>query len=156
MHEARNWTFRKRLSKEPSIQRQKHCYSHLQVSVKLTSSVFKDTGLQKKRRRIAKKISLPTPPLLTYLVGNSYLPFTKPPPPTQRRTKIKVFNVDNNKNRAATLLPRVLMPVPLKKKWKISPKSSATIVTKKGSTLISVLNQKTSVNFSNFYTGDWD
>ena len=106
-----------------------------------------------------EKISPPTPPLLTRLVENSLLSFSRLLPPRRTRTTSKeVLGVERaNKDKivAMTLLQRVSPLPPSKRRRKISLKSSATTVIGRDITPLSVpRRQKTSVGLDNLYAGD--
>lgn len=123
------------------------------------SSISKNTK-QQERRRILEKISPPTLPLLTHLMGNSYLLFTRFFPPTKKKTKIttEVFSIDEDGDEAKTHLQRVLTLISKKKK-KISPKLSAFTIKRRVIMPTDILRkgkcQKTNDGFKNLYTGNY-
>ena len=108
-----------------------------------TQDVLKGTGLLKERIRIpVERISLPTPLLLTHLVGNNHFPLGRLPPPTQRRTKttneVPGAAEDRDKVVTPTTPPRVSISFPQRKKG-TCPKLSAIIAIGKNITPTSVL-----------------
>ena len=123
MLKARNWTPEKRLLKKLSIQRQKRCYSQPQLPVRLTSSISKSIGLQKKRRRTLERLNPLILSLLIYLVGNSS---NRARLAKKTRTTNKFLGAAKKKDRvpAMTLLLWVSISF-LRKKRRTLPKSSA-------------------------------
>ena len=104
MSETGTWNPGKRPWRKPSMQRQRRCSNHCLIYVTETHSVLKGTGLLKRRRKTqVERISLPTPPLLTHLVGNSYYSLSRLSPSTQRRTKTtaETFGVEWDKTKTS-------------------------------------------------------
>ena len=144
------------------MQRQRHCCNHPLLSVRLIQSVFKGTGLQKKRRKIPKRLS----PLiffpLMYLVASTYnFLSTRARLIKRSKTTKKVLDVIEGKDKVIvmTSLQRVLMLMSSKRKKKISSKLSTLTAIEKDITPTSVFkiqrkSQKTSVSLGNLYAGD--
>ena len=146
------------------MQRQRQCSNHLLAPVIWTQDVPKGTGPPRRRRKTpVERISPPTPPLLIRLMGNSLLLLSKLPPPTQKRTRItskEVFSAEKaDKDRvvAMTLLYWLSTPQLSRRRKKMSPKSSATTVTRRDIMLPSVpKDQKTCVSLNDLHAGNWD
>ena len=102
-----------------------------------------------------------TLPLLTHLVGNSQLPLSKLPPPTQKRTQntTDVLGVGENISEAKTHMQQVPTSF-LRRKKETSSKSSVSTITKKASMPTGVFkrgkSQKTTISFDNLHISDWD
>ena len=118
------------------------CFNHLPAPARWTQGAFKGIGSQKRRRRTPEKISLSTPPLLTHLVKNSHLPFSRLLPPTQRKTRTtnEISDVAKDKNRvvAPTPLPQLSISF-LRRKRRTLPKLSTITVIGKDITPTSIL-----------------
>ena len=146
------------------MQRQRRCYNPLPAPAIWTQGVPGETRpLGRRRRTSVERISLPTSSLLTHLVENNYLPLSRLPPPTRRRTRITSKEVcgtkraDKDRVRAMNLLQRVSTSAPSRRSWKISPKSRATTVNGRDITPPSIpRDQKTSVGLGNLHANDWD
>ena len=104
--------------------RLRRCSNQPQVSARWIPGISKGTSPSERRRRTLKALSLLTLLPLIHLIGNSHLLLTRLPPPSQRKTKTKVFDVDKDGNKAKVYLQRVLMSLPRRKK-ESSPKSIA-------------------------------
>ena len=118
--------------------------------------------LRKRRKTSVERISPPTPPLLTHLVGNNHLPLSRLPLPTRRRTRTtkEVLGtvVDGDGDEAKTPLRQVSTLLPRRKK-KISPMSNASTAEGRAILPTSVLrkgtrSQKTSGSLGNLYVDE--
>ena len=147
------------------MQKQSRCYNPPPAPATWTQGILGEAGPLRERRGIpVERISPPTPPLLTYLVGNSHLPLGRLPPPTRGRTRttneVPGTAEDGDMLVMATPLPWVSISFP-QKKGGTCPKSGAITAIRKNITPTSILgtqrsSQKTSVGLGNLHAGDWD
>ena len=146
------------------MRKQRRCSNYPPLPAIWTHSAIEEVGRQRRRRkrRTPEKISTPTPPLLTYLVGNSHLPLGRLPPPTRRRTKttneVPGAAEDGDRVATPTPLPRVSISFP-RRKGRTCLKLSAITAIGKDITPTSILeirrsSQKTSVGLGGLYAGD--
>ena len=156
MPEARTWTPGKKSWKKPSMRRQRQCSNPPPVSATWTYGIPKGTSpLRRRRKTPIKRISLPTPPLLTHLVENTHLPLSKLPPPTQRRTSAEALGIERDE--AKTHLQRASMPPQRRKKT--SSKLTTSTTGRKAIMPTGVLkkrnkSQKTSIHLGNLHIND--
>ena len=106
-----------------------------------------------------EKISLLTPPLLKYLVGNSHFLLSKFPPPTPKKIKITAEALGMEDIEAKTHLQRVSTLLQRRKK-EISPQSIASTIEKRAIMPIGILrrrknSKKTSIGLGNLHVNDW-
>ena len=140
------------------MQKLRHCYSYPQASKRLTPNISKDKD-QQRRMQTLKKISPPTPPVLTCLVGNSHLLFSRFLLPTQKMTKTTTEALSVEKDKAKTHLWWVSTSLWRKKKETFL-KSIAFIIEKKAIMPTSVFrrrnkSQKTSIGLSSLHIDNW-
>ena len=128
------------------MQRQSRCCNPPPVPATWIQGVPEGISpLKRKGKTPVERISLPTPPLLTYLVGNNHLLLSRLPPPTRRRTRTtkEVLStvVDEDGDEAKTLLQQVLTLF-LRRKKKTSPMLNASTAEGRAISPINVLRRK--------------
>ena len=139
------------------MRRQRRCFNPSPLPATWTQSVLKGTDpLGRRRRTPVERISPPTPPLLTHLVGNRHLPLSRPSPPTRKRTTAEALGVEGDE--AKTHLRRASMPS--QRRRKTSPKLSASTAGRRAILPTGALkrrnrSQKTSIGLGDLHVDDW-
>lgn len=144
------------------MQRQRHCYYHLQVLTKLMPSVFEDIDLQKRKIKTLRRISPLTFFLLTYLVGSNsnHPPPIKAKPAKKTKTTKEFLGAVGSKNRIAVMI--LLQQVSIsfsRKKRRTSCTLNTSTTEKKIITLTNIFrtkirSQKTSVSLGKLYANN--